>query len=145
MTLIKFKNEGKEKMPYFSEFFNDMYDNMLTSDLRRISMPAVNIEESDDQFRLELAVPGLRKEDFKISVEKDVLTVSAERQSEKDEKKKRYTRREFNYVSFSRNFTLPEVVDAGKIIANYDHGVMEVVLPKKAEARPTPAREIKIA
>lgn len=149
MTLIKFKNEPVskyvDKMPYFSDMFNDLFDGMLTSDFRRTSTPAVNIIENDENFKLEVAAPGLTKEDFKISVDNDLLSISAEKKNEVNEKNSRYTRKEFSYVSFKRSFNLSELVDADNIAANYENGVMVLTLPKREEAKPKPAREIKIA
>ncbi len=149
MTLIKFKNDnsGKyaERMPYFSEFFNDFFDNMMTSDFRRSSTPAVNILEDDENFTVEVAAPGLSKEDFKVKVDNEILSISAEKKEEKNEKDQRYTRREFSYMSFSRTFNLPEIVDAEKVNAHYENGIMRITLPKKEEAKPKPAREIRVS
>jgi HSP20 family protein len=149
MTLIKFKNESPakngEKMPHFNEMFNDFFDGLLTGDFRRTSTPAVNIVDNDDNFKLELAAPGLTKEDFKINVDNELLSISAEKKNESSEKNSRYTRKEFSYVSFKRSFNLPEIVDAENISANYENGVMTLTLPKKEEAKPKPAREIKIS
>jgi HSP20 family protein len=149
MTLIKLKNDVApkyaQKTPYFNDLFNDFFDGMLTSDFRRTSTPAVNIIENDDNFKLEVAAPGLTKEDFKINVEDDMLSVSAEKKNEINEKNSRYTRKEFSYVSFKRSFSLPEIVDVDHVNANYENGVMTLTLPKKEEAKPKPAREIKIS
>ncbi len=152
MTLIKVKKENgmeryAERFPYFSEFFNDFFNtwNSWVMDTRRMNMPAVNILETDEHFKIEVAAPGMNKEDFKIQVDNDLLTISAERKDEKSEKDARYTRQEFNFVSFSRSFTMPEIVDAEKIAASYQNGVMTITLPKKEEVRPRPPREIKIA
>ena len=148
MTLIKFKSDAPvrnmDRMVNFNEFFNDFFDNALTTDYRKGSVPAVNISESEEGFHLEMAAPGFSKEDFKLSVENDVLTVSAEKKSEKDEKGKKFTRREFSYSSFRRSFTLPEIVDADKIQAAYENGLMTVDLPKKEEAKPQAPKQIVI-
>ena len=148
MTLIKFKSDAPvrnmDRMVNFNEFFNDFFDNALTTDYRKGSVPAVNISESDEGFHLEMAAPGFIKEDFKLSVENDVLTVSAEKKSEKDEKGKKFTRREFSYSSFRRSFTLPEMVDTDKIQAAYENGLMTVDLPKKEEAKPQAPKQIVI-
>jgi HSP20 family protein len=149
MTLLKFKNDHPvkytERVPYINEMFNDLFDGMLTSDFRRTSTPAVNILEDDDNFKLEVAAPGLTKEDFKINVDNDMLSLSAEKKNETNEKNSRYTRKEFSYVSFKRSFTLPELVDAENIKAVYENGVMTLTLPKREEAKPKPAREITIS
>jgi HSP20 family protein len=149
MTLIKFKKDNgmeqyTERFPLFSEMFNDFFNNWPL-DFRRNSVPAVNISETNDHFKIEVAAPGLNKEDFKISVDDDMLTISAEKKEESEEKDKRYTRKEFSYVSFSRSFNLPEMVDADKIEAHYNNGVMSLTLPKKEEMKQRPPREIKVS
>ena len=150
MTLIKFKNEipvrNRERMPVWTDLFNDLFENVVTTpDLKRSTVPAVNIVETDENYRLEMAAPGLKKEDFKISVENDLLTVSTEKKTESTEKNEKFTRKEFSYSSFLRSFTLPEVVDMDKINANYENGIMTLLLPKKEEAKPKSPREIKIS
>jgi HSP20 family protein len=92
-----------------------------------------------------MAAPGLTKEDFKINVENDVLTVSNEKKTETSEKNEKYTRKEFSYSSFLRSFTLPEIVDMEKINAGYENGILTLTLPKKEEAKPKSPREIKIS
>jgi len=107
------------------------------------TVPAVNIIEDNDRFRLEMAAPGLQKSDFQINVEKDVLTISSEKKEEKEEKDDNYARKEFYYNSFSRSFNLPETIDVENIKADYKNGILNVVLPKKEEAKVT--REIKVS
>lgn len=109
------------------------------------SMPAVNVKETDDQFDLELAAPGMSKSDFNIEIDADVLTISSEKKATKEEKEEgRFTRREFRYNAFKRSFNLPESVDSTKIAANYVDGILSVVIPKREEAKPQPARKIEI-
>ena len=96
-------------------------------------IPAVNIKEEKDKFVLELAAPGMKKDDFKINLDNYQLTISAETKSEKKEKEDSYTRREFVYNSFSRSFTLPKTIDIDKIKADYRNGILDIVLPKKEE------------
>lgn len=150
MTLIKFKNESpvrnRERMPYWNDLFNDLFENVATTpDYKRNSVPGVNIIETDDSYKLQMAAPGLKKEDFKIKVENEVLTVSSETKSESTEKNEKYTRKEFSYGSFLRSFTLPEIVDMEQINANYENGILSLVLPKKEEAKPKAPKEIKIS
>lgn len=149
MTLIKFKNENpvlsRTKSPYFSEFFNDLFENLPVTEYRKSTIPAVNIVENDEMYKLELAAPGLAKDDFKISIENDMLTVSTEKKSEETEKTEKFTRKEFSYSSFRRSFTLPELVDIEKIGATYNNGIMTIALPKKEEAKPKAPREIKVS
>lgn len=111
-----------------------------------VDVPAVNIKETDLNFELELAVPGKKKEDFNIEIDHNVLTISSEEKNEIEEKDQdgRYTRKEFNYSSFRRAFTLPESVNSENINANYQDGVLKIALPKKEEALPKPKRLIEI-
>ncbi|WP_373516173.1 Hsp20/alpha crystallin family protein [Pricia sp.] len=107
--------------------------------------PAVNIKENERSFELELAVPGRKKSDFNIEIDKDVLTISSEVKSEGEAKEENYTRREFAFTSFKRAFTLPKTVDNDKIDANYEDGILRFVLPKKEEALPKPKRLIELS
>ncbi|MEM7486604.1 MAG: Hsp20/alpha crystallin family protein [Bacteroidota bacterium] len=107
-------------------------------------VPSVNIKDNTEAFELELAVPGFKKEDFKVEVDNDVLTISSEVKSENEEVKDNYTRKEFSFSSFKRAFTLPETVDGNKIDANYEDGILKLTLPKKEEALPRPKRLISI-
>jgi HSP20 family protein len=102
---------------------------------KTITMPAVNVTEDKDAFRICVAAPGLKKADFNIDVEGNMLTISSEKEEKKEEKDERHTRREYNYSSFSRSFTLPEAVVTDKIEAVYDGGELKVMLPKKEEAK----------
>ena len=108
-------------------------------------MPAVNIAESGDAFEIEVAAPGLIKEDFKIDVHNNVLTISSEKEDKKEEEGKNYRRREFSYTAFERSFTLPDSVDADKITASHKDGILKINIPKKEEAKEKPSRQIKIS
>ena len=109
-----------------------------------LSMPAVNILENKDDFKISLAVPGMKKSDFDIKVEGNMLTISSERKEEKEEQDARYTRKEFNYSSFSRSFTLPEGVIADKIEARYDDGILKLTLPKTEERKKISGKHITV-
>ena len=113
-------------------------------DSNRSNLPAVNIMEGEKDFALELAVPGQKKEDFNVELDNDVLTISMETQSEVEDKKAEYTRREFRYTSFKRAFTLPESVNQEDIKADYKDGILKFTLPKKEEALPKAKRLIEI-
>lgn len=113
-------------------------------DSSKSNLPAVNIMEGEKDFTLELAVPGQKKEDFNVEVDNDVLTISMETQSEVEDKKAEYTRREFRYTSFKRAFTLPESVNQEDIKADYKDGILRFTLPKKEEALPRAKRLIEI-
>lgn len=107
-------------------------------------LPAVNIKDKTEGFELELAAPGLSKDDFKVEVDNDVLTISSELSTENTKEKDSYTRREFSFRSFKRAFSLPETVDGTKIDASYENGILKLTLPKKEEALPKPKRLISI-
>jgi HSP20 family protein len=109
------------------------------------SVPAVNIAENKDEYRIDVAAPGLDKEDFRINIDKNVLTVSSEKEEKHEEKDEKIMRKEFSYYSFKRCFSLPETVNADKIRANHKDGVLQVFVPKMEEAKEKPAREIKVS
>ncbi len=124
------------RMPaFFDDFFrpwNDWFDNGFARPGR---MPAVNISEEDESFRLTLAVPGMKKSDFEIDVEGNQLTISCSKEESQAEKETRFTRREYSYYSFERSFTLPEEINRDRIDASYENGLLIVLLPKKEEAK----------
>lgn len=110
------------------------------------NVPAVNIQENDESFLVAVAAPGKTKEDFNIELDNDVLTISSEvkKEDESTDKNRRFTRREFSYSNFKRAFSLPETVNSEKISASYKNGLLEIILPKKEEAKVQPKRMIKI-
>lgn len=131
---------------FLDDFFNDSYlPGFFTWDDRNYSTssPAVNVEETDKEYLIEVAAPGLEKDDMKVAVDNGVLTISSEKKMENEEKKENYLRREFGHTSFSRSFSLPEEVDAEKISAKHKNGVLFVNLPK-AEVKVNTQKEIKI-
>lgn len=120
----------------FDDFFkpwNEWAGNNFFS--RELTIPAVNITDEKDDYKVMLAAPGLKKEDFNIDIDGNLLTISCEKEESKEEQKANHTRREYNYSSFSRSFTIPEEVKQDKIEANYKDGVLHLVLPKKEEAK----------
>lgn len=120
----------------FDDFFkpwNNWFNGGLLS--KSVSMPAVNITEDKDAYKVSLAVPGLKKSDFHVDVDGNMLTISSEKEETKEEKDSKYTRKEYNYSSFERSFNLPEDVKQDKIEATYEDGVLKLVLPKKEEAK----------
>jgi len=108
------------------------------------SRPAVNVIEGKEDFRLEIAAPGLKKSDFDINVEKNVLTISAKVEKD-DAEKTKYARREFNYNEFKTTFQLPKTIDVTKIDAAFNNGILTLTLAKKEEAKELPARKIAIS
>jgi HSP20 family protein len=126
-----------------------LIDEMFTNDYlggteqtRKSFIPAVNVSEKEDQYVLEMSIPGFQKEDVAIEVDKDLLTISSEITAEKEESTEQFTRKEFGKQSFRRSFNLPKTVDLDKIEASYKNGVLSMVLPKKEEALPQPKRMI---
>jgi len=122
------------------DFFSNFFDNQTG-----MSMPSVNIIEGKEDFRIEVAVPGLDKKDFKIDLNNNVLVISSEKEVKNEQNDEKYMRKEFSYSSFQRSFTLPNSVDAEKINAAYKDGVLNVTIPKKEDAKEKPPRTIKIA
>ncbi len=116
----------------FMEPWNDWFQEGLKN--KALTMPRVNVTETKDSFNLDVAAPGLHKKDFKIDVEGNMLTISAQREENKEDKNESVTRREYNYSSFSRSFTLPDSVAEDKISAAYDGGVLKLTLPKTEKA-----------
>lgn len=144
MAIVKSNRNNSFFPSVFSDFFdNDRFFNNQWFNNEQ-SVPAVNIKENDSSFNVEFAAPGFKKTDFKINVDHNVLTISAEKKDEKNEENDRYTRKEFAYSSFSRSFTLPQSVDSEKIDAKYNDGILNLSIPKRAEDKNKNKREITI-
>ncbi|MBK0381167.1 Hsp20/alpha crystallin family protein [Mucilaginibacter segetis] len=136
MTLVKFNNGLKNNTnPFFSDVFDSILNDSFLSDKLVARVPAVNIAENDNEFHIELAVPGLKKEDFKINLDKNVLSISAEKKNENTEDTKKYSKREYSYNSFVRSFTLPDTADHSKIEADYSDGILKLTVAKREEAK----------
>ena len=135
-----------ERMPsVFNDFFkpwNEWFDNS-SLDLT-MNVPAVNITEQKDQYVVSLAAPGLKKDDFKIDVDGNMLTLSSEKEENKEEKDKKFTRKEYSYSSFSRCFTLPEEIKQEKIEAKYENGILKISLPRTEAANKPSAKHIAV-
>ena len=133
-SLIK----NNETFPSVFEDFFKPWNEWFTNGSRfgkTMEIPAVNITENKDDFQLSVACPGMKKDDFKIDVEGNMLTISSQKEESKNEKEARYTRKEYSFSSFSRSFTLPEEVSQEHIEASYRDGVLNVKLPKKEESK----------
>lgn len=134
----------------FPEMFDDFFkpwNERFTGNLwgKMLTVPAANIKENTDNYLISLAAPGLRKEDFHIDLEGNMLTINCEKEERKEEKDEKMTRKEYNFTSFTRSFTLPEEVMMEKIEANYTDGILNIQLPKKEEARkPAPMKNITV-
>jgi HSP20 family protein len=138
MTLIKKRKKSGGNYPSLSsDFFGNRFFSPgfldFDTDLwnENIQMPPANISESSKEYKLEISVPGLKKDDFKIEVGSGALTISSEREEESGEEKENYTRKEFSYQSFERSFPLPDNVKDDEIIAKYEDGVLTITIPKK--------------
>jgi HSP20 family protein len=128
-----------------NDFFRTKFMNDWLDEETGFSTPAVNIAEGKEDFRIEVAAPGLDKNDFKIDLDHNVLTISSEKENKKEENEGSYSRREFSYSSFRRSFTLPESVEYDKITASHKNGILYITIPKRDEAKVKPARQIAIA
>lgn len=131
---------------FIDEFFGKDWMDSVFSDRPGISTPAVNVKETNDDFMIEVAAPGLDKKDFKVDVDNNMLTISSEKEFKNEEKEDgRYMRREFSYTSFNRSFSLPDAVDAEKINAKHKDGILMITIPKKDEAKRKPPKQIQIS
>ncbi|RYY99955.1 MAG: Hsp20/alpha crystallin family protein [Chitinophagaceae bacterium] len=131
----------------FSDLFRPWSEWFINGDYpeRTTTLPAVNVSENKDRFQVALAAPGLQKEDFHIDVDDNQLTISAEKEERRNETEERFTRREYSFSSFSRSFRLPANVQADKIEAQYQNGVLTIALPKKkADAKAVGSKRIEV-
>ncbi len=139
----------------FSDQFPSMFNRFFENDLfdwstrnfsnTNTTLPSVNIKEDVNGFEVDMAAPGFEKNDFKIELLNNLLTISSEKKVENETKEdQQFTRQEFSYQSFSRSFTLPNTVEGEKIMAKYENGILRVVIPKKEEAKPKPVKQIEI-
>lgn len=134
-TLVKRNN--------FVPSVNTLFDDLFTRDIfdwtdknfstMGSNLPSVNLKETDNKLEVELAAPGMKKEDFKVEIDNNMLMISSEKQEEKKEERKKdnYLRKEFNYQSFYRSFYLPEYIDESKVEASYKDGILHVEIAKK--------------
>ena len=152
MTLVKWKRpleNGQANRPVMynsplTGLFNNIWgDDFLTGEYAQF-VPAVNVAEDEQHYSVELSAPGFEKNDFKIELNEGVLTVSGKHQTQKEVKEKNFSRKEFNYGSFQRSFSLPEEINEEAIDAKYENGILTIALPKKEESK-KPAKEIKIS
>jgi len=131
--------------PTFSSMLEDFFNDGFFVDRRTTyNLPQVNVVETDDHFRIDVAAPGMDKDDFELKVEQNTLKVKAEKQHEEEDKEEKYTRREFTYGVFERTFSLPDSIDPHEIHAKYDKGILHITLAKKEEAKTKPPRLIEI-
>lgn len=156
-TLVTTPKNGKDlsrqrnvaTLPSLSSWVDNFFENSLGTEFLSnfntgITLPAVNIKETNDQYVLELAIPGMKKSDFSIEVDNKVLSISSEVKTENQVNDELYTRREFGYSAFKRTFTLPDTVESENVNASYADGILLVTLPKREEAKQKPPKRIKI-
>jgi HSP20 family protein len=144
-ALAKTNGNGRN-LSVFDNFFkpwNEWFDNdgLIAS---AMNVPAVNITENKDSYNVSLAAPGLKKDDFNIAVDGNMLTISSEKEENKEETDKKFTRKEYSYSSFSRSFTLPEEINKEHIEAKYEDGVLNISLPRKEEAKKPTAKMVAV-
>lgn len=150
MTLTRRNGNLSNSFPsLFDDWFSrDLFDwNNSNFSNTGTTLPAVNVKETPETFEVEMAAPGMKKEDFKVELNNSVLTISSEQKNEHEEKEgDKYTRKEFSYQSFQRSFQLSrEAVDAEKIQAKYENGVLHLTIPKREEVKQKPSRLINIS
>ncbi len=144
MTLVRYQNQLPD---LFDRFFNSELEgwNRKHFSNTNTTLPSVNIRENTDAYEVEVAAPGFDKKDFKIELNNDVLTISSDKEVKEESKEdERITKQEFSYQSFTRSFSLPELVDDDKITAKYENGILMINIPKKEEAKPKPVQQISI-
>src|SRR5689334_768685 len=129
------------------DFFNRDWDSTLADRNYSATLPAVNIVETNEDYIIDVAAPGMKRDEFKVELDNNVLTISSQREEkqEQHDEGRSYTRREFNYQSFQRSFTLPEnKVEGEKISARYVDGILHITVPKKEDAKVKPIKQITI-
>ena len=145
MSLIKYNPFATKSVGnFFDDFFNRGIADFVGNDFS-VSTPSVNVVETENSYRVEVAAPGLEKKDFEVSIDNGFLNISARKEHEEEvQDGDKYMRREFNFTSFTRSFQLPDTVQADDIAANYENGVLKITLPKKEEAKIEAAKVIDI-
>ena len=145
MNLIRRRSSVVPSFSMLDDIFrNDWLDHSKKS-FSEFSLPAVNIKELEGTYKIELAVPGMEKNNFKIEVENDLLTVSSELENKVENKEENYTRKEFHFQSFSRSFNLPKNIDGEGIAASYKDGILSITVPKLEEAKLKSSKVINVA
>jgi HSP20 family protein len=137
MTLVKFNPQKTNGglLPGFNDVFQNFINDSFLTDRMVTRVPAANISETADHYHIELAAPGLKKEDFKLQLDDHVLNIAVEQQMQDTQAGKIYSKREYSYTSFVRSFTLPESADEQQIDARYEDGVLLIDIAKKEEAK----------
>jgi HSP20 family protein len=151
MSLVIPKRRSERLFPsLIGDFFNndrlllDFNGDLFNSNFLEV-VPEANIIENNKEYQIELAAPGLERKDFKVEVNNDVLSISAEKEEESKKEDKNYRSREFSYNSFYRSFALPQNLVTDKIDAKYENGILKLVLPKMEVSVQKPLKKIKVA
>ncbi len=142
MSLVK-----KTSFPFFDDSLFDFFgkdSRFNDSFFKKEMMPAVNIKETEKAYEIEAVLPGLKKEEINVSVDKGVLSISGESKAEKETKEEKYTRKEFSYSSFNRSFTLPENITDEDVSAKYEDGILKLAVAKKGEQLPPAKKQIQV-
>jgi HSP20 family protein len=144
MTVVRYKNRTNGE-PAFNNLIGDLFPQIPSffKDGIRPAATPVNIRETEKEYLLDVVAPGLNKEDFTINLDKNILTVSAEKKDETVNENEKFVRREYKPSSFKRSFSLDEKIDAEAIFAQYVNGVLTLNLPKKQEVKPA-AKQINV-
>ena len=150
MSIVRKNGDLFPSVPgFFNDFFTKDFSNwdLANNSYTNTTIPAVNIRETAENYVVEMAAPGMKKDDFRIELDGNMLTINSEKEDQFEEKDgERYSRKEFSYQSFQRAFQLPkEVVESEKIEARYEDGLLKLLIPKKEEAKQKPPRTIRIA
>ncbi len=136
MTLVKFNNKPNNALlPGFNDVFDSIFNDTFFNDKMVSRVPAANVSETENNYHIELAAPGLKKEDFKLNLERNILSISVEQATDHHDNQKNYNRREFSYSSFVRTFTVPESADINNIDACYADGILRIDIAKREEAK----------
>jgi len=146
MTLVKLNQRPVDKRAnsLFEDFFNNFPSRILNEEFSGFNQSVpVNVKETDNAYLLEIVAPGMDKKDFKVNIDNNILTISAEKKVDTKDENHRHVRREFNYRSFTRSFTVDDTIQSDNIQAKYENGLLLIELPKKEEVKIAP-KEISI-
>lgn len=133
MTLVNFNSKTRNHAPHFNNVLDSLFSDVEAKSGLINKVPAVNISESEENFIVDIAAPGLKKDDFQLKLKKDVLTVSVGENTDENKGEDIFSRREFSYKNFSRSFNLPENADSEKISATYVDGILNIKIGKQDE------------
>jgi len=148
MSLIKRNRFNLPALPDFNDFFGQDFFNWGNNNFSptRTTLPSLNVRETQDNYKIEVAAPGMEKEDFNIELDGNTLNISSSKEVKDEKEEEGYSRKEFSYQSFHRSITLPkDVADEEKIEAKYKDGILQLTIPKKEEAKQKTPKRIEIS